>query len=260
MTPAEKYQYARDFDRWLTRKERKAVGIVRAWIVAIRKRVLQLLESLGSERLLMALTDAVPETSVRTLLNELYRNTLVDAAARMFNQIISRLRNPSPLFQAGFFSQRWQQEQIRIMLTPETSARITQITESTRTQIRKVLVQATSERLTVQQTAKLISQELGGVSARKRALLIARTETTRAASVGAESAATSTGIASLKKIWIATTDSRTRDAHRAMLRKPAIAKDETFVVGGRRMRYPGDPLGGPENCCNCRCAIVYIPA
>ncbi|WP_256432989.1 hypothetical protein [Spirosoma foliorum] len=26
------------------------------------------------------------------------------------------------------------------------------------------------------------------------------------------------------------------------------------------MKYPGDPNGGAAQCCNCRCAIAYVPA
>lgn len=59
----------------------------------------------------------------------------------------------------------------------------------------------------------------------------------------------------LKKIWIATADKRTRDAHLA-LDGQEVDINDVFVDGnGDNLRYPGDPQAHPRTVYNCRCAM-----
>lgn len=58
---------------------------------------------------------------------------------------------------------------------------------------------------------------------------------------------------SITKIWIATLDNRTRDAH-ADRDGEEIALDDEFAPGLSR---PRDPNGAPEEICNCRCSLKY---
>ena len=58
---------------------------------------------------------------------------------------------------------------------------------------------------------------------------------------------------SITKIWIATLDNRTRDAH-AHRDGEEIALDDEFAPGLSR---PRDPNGAPEEICNCRCSLKY---
>lgn len=59
----------------------------------------------------------------------------------------------------------------------------------------------------------------------------------------------------MKKVWIATGDSRTRDWHLS-LDGQEVDKDEPFVDGnGNELQYPGDPDAAPETVWNCRCSI-----
>ncbi len=65
----------------------------------------------------------------------------------------------------------------------------------------------------------------------------------------------------VKKKWLATLDSRTRDAH-ADLDGQEVGVDEKFKVNvnGKMMEidYPGDPLAPPELVYNCRCTLTYV--
>lgn len=68
-----------------------------------------------------------------------------------------------------------------------------------------------------------------------------------------------------KKRWVATGDSRTRDAHMEAwntygTRETAISIDEPFIVGGEKMMFAGDPNGSPWNVYNCRCATPHFAA
>ena len=58
---------------------------------------------------------------------------------------------------------------------------------------------------------------------------------------------------SITKIWIATLDNRTRDAH-AHRDGEEIALDDEFAPGLSR---PRDPNGAPAEICNCRCSLEY---
>lgn len=89
-----------------------------------------------------------------------------------------------------------------------------------------------------------------------RAMLIARTETHNAAGQAADVMSSSMNIKQEKK-WLAASDERTRESHREMDSEDWIDADEKFNVGGKSMKYPGDSAGGPENVCNCRCAVMY---
>jgi len=59
--------------------------------------------------------------------------------------------------------------------------------------------------------------------------------------------------------WTTMHDSKVRDAHAAADRQRR-PPGSVFLVGGERMRYPGDPRGSLENTINCRCVLqpVYI--
>lgn len=58
--------------------------------------------------------------------------------------------------------------------------------------------------------------------------------------------------------WTATDDPRTRETH-AEADGQTVRQDESFTVGGVKMRFPKDPDGPPEEVINCRCVAVYTP-
>lgn len=60
----------------------------------------------------------------------------------------------------------------------------------------------------------------------------------------------------IKKRWLATHDSRTRDAH-AQLDGVEIDIDEKFTNDIGDIMYPGDPSASAANVYNCRCALEY---
>lgn len=93
----------------------------------------------------------------------------------------------------------------------------------------------------------------------KDAVRIARTETTRVeasarSSVGDKG--NKLGFEMLKQ-WVATADERIRHAH-VEADGQIVAQDDYFIVGGEKLKYPGDVAGSPENVINCRCTIINI--
>lgn len=67
----------------------------------------------------------------------------------------------------------------------------------------------------------------------------------------------------LYKWWLAATDGRTRATHRAAAQRYSedrpIRFEEAYSVGDATLRFPGDPMGTPEETINCRCQSVAIP-
>lgn len=98
----------------------------------------------------------------------------------------------------------------------------------------------------------------GTADTQSRATTIARTEVLSAYSAGKASAGNQAPpdvVAGFE--WIATRDSRTRDAH-AAVDGQVIGRGERFSVGGSSMAYPGDPAGPTEQTINCRCTMVTL--
>ena len=89
-----------------------------------------------------------------------------------------------------------------------------------------------------------------------RAMLIARTETHNAAGKAADAMSADMKFKQEKK-WLAANDERTRTSHANVGSTDWIDADKQFNVGGAMMDHPGDSAGGPENVCNCRCAVMY---
>lgn len=134
------------------------------------------------------------------------------------------------------------------------------ITQSMANKVQAEIVRLRGEGLNAQQIARGIVAKFTRINL-ARAKTIARTETHNAASFANDEYhqdVRRTLGTKMKKKWIPTEDERTRPAHAEMKNKPAIDMDEKFIVGGKKMKYAGDPAGGPENVINCRCVIIYV--
>lgn len=87
---------------------------------------------------------------------------------------------------------------------------------------------------------------------------IARTEILAASNWGQWKGAQETGL-NMMKAWIPRLDGRQRVTHGEMINHPEVPINDTFMVNGSEMLYPGDWNGGPENTVNCRCVLKYYP-
>lgn len=107
-------------------------------------------------------------------------------------------------------------------------------------------------------TAKRIANSAAQQN-REAFLRNARTYLTGAQNAGRDAAmqaARDLGLA-IQKMWIATLDRRTRDAHRE-LDGQVVNIDEPFTVYGDTIRFPGDPQAKPSLVYNCRCTLGFI--
>ena len=95
-----------------------------------------------------------------------------------------------------------------------------------------------------------------------RATVIARTETIGALNAGRADAFRVVAADSdeqLYTMWLATDDNRTRHTHNEA-EGQRVPVGTPFQVGGHELRFPGDPLGPPQEVIQCRCVALLVDA
>lgn len=94
-----------------------------------------------------------------------------------------------------------------------------------------------------------------------RARTVARTETIGAVNAGvyrgAQLEAEQRGDLAPFKQWISTEDKLTRPTHVAADKQRTLLS-QSFIVGGARLLFPGDPRGPAAEVINCRCSLLPI--
>ena len=139
------------------------------------------------------------------------------------------------------------------------------ITDTTKEQIRRFLVESAEKNYTLPETIALL--RTAGITD-YRAELIARTETGRAANIGSMVGATATGLVTVKE-WIAAKDNRTRreprdhtdhlimDGTKLPMEKQFQVPNNQVGLGYELMDHPCDSKASAANVCNCRCTLGY---
>lgn len=103
--------------------------------------------------------------------------------------------------------------------------------------------------------ARRVREVLGSTSG--RATLIARTESAAAVNGADWSVASElhkAGVVTTKE-WLSTSDSRTRETHRAADGQ-IVPQDQPFLVGGSTIQFPADPSGPADETIQCRCSTL----
>ena len=138
---------------------------------------------------------------------------------------------------------------------------VKKISDTTRKDLVRVMLEADKDGLGVRHVANQIYQSTRGNYSKSRSATISRTETHNAASYANHSVAKEMNIPNLQKQWVSVTDDRTRSKH-ATLNGTIIPMDEDFEVptnfGTALMNRPGDSRGGAANVVNCRCVLLYV--
>lgn len=265
MTKEEKILLSKAIQRELIKVEKKGYRIFYNALKESASRVMPYYEQRGVMDTLFSLNVLLDTEPIAKAYEEFYSqamtNLLVSNLRIMIRQVGGKLNKDAIQdINIGFRS-----EEIIAQTADEAKkmglgANIVKINDYTRALIKKEIEDGLALNLTKDQIARNIKKVTEGTISKMRALRIARTETTHANSK-------STKILSDKipfnqnKIWIPRLDGRERPEHGAMMGKPAIPKNELFLVGGQYMEYPADPNHGASasNIVNCRCSVHFIP-
>ena len=147
------------------------------------------------------------------------------------------------------------QDAVEAFVKRWTARKATQISNTSRTKIQRIITRSTVDGLNEKETAKLIMERIGGSMGARRARTIARTEVHSASQDAALEIVQASGIDVMKE-WVSVEDDRTREDHQDVDGEE-LAMHEHFKVGDSELLYPGDPSGLPEQIINCRCVLVY---
>lgn len=200
--------------------------------------------------------DKIPSHHLTKIIKDIYLDAGITYGAKV-RADLNRLKGRMPIG----FSQRMSQLIEQYFNTDILNAS-EGITDTTKDLIRKVFAEAYEAGLGIDD---IISQLRNTELSQMRARLIARTETVTAANQGAMFVAKDTGL-KLNKVWLATSDNRTRHDHR-MVDGHTVDMDDYFILAGDiKMLQPGDRGGTdgrratpPKEVCNCRCTVLFEP-
>jgi uncharacterized protein with gpF-like domain len=209
---------------------------------------LQAAEHGASAEVCAALVQAAP---LRIALEELYQRVGVSFAKAEYRALTRQRKAFAPLTTVNAWTNR-----LKHFLQTEAPQRLQGMVDTTRKLIADALVKAGELGLGAKEAAQLLRDHVASLTP-GRALLIARTEIVAGSNYGSFIGAESTGL-DLLKVWLATSDARTRDTHRTA-NGQAVEMKELFTVGGYPAKYPGDPQLPSAEVINCRCAISYRP-
>lgn len=137
--------------------------------------------------------------------------------------------------------------------------KVKKVNQYTKDLIAKTIREGLAQNKTKVQIARDISKITNGDITKKRAIRIARTETTYINSEATKILSDAIPFKQEKR-WLPRLDGRERPEHGAMNGKKPIPKADFFNVGGELMEYPGDSrYASTSNVVNCRCAVHYSP-
>jgi len=148
------------------------------------------------------------------------------------------------------------EKQLSEFIDYNTGVWVADIDETTRKRLAKVIDNSYNDGLSVEATGVALRNTVIGMGV-YRANLISRTEVHRVAGFANEAVAENMNIDGTVKEWVAIQDARTRLSH-SIAAGQRVPLESDFVVGGERLKYPGDPKGSAGNTINCRCASIYI--
>lgn len=143
----------------------------------------------------------------------------------------------------------------------KVASNITAISETTRENVRGVIMGAYEAGLSIQDAAAAI-RDYAPAIAESRSVLIARTEFVGLVN-GGSLAATETVQAATDAVyfkqWLTAPGAEyPRHEDYEGLDGQTVPLEGVFDVGGEQLAYPGDPDGDPAEVCNCRCDLAYV--
>lgn len=230
------------------------------------QRLIKRYERIFSPQIFRAIKKQIDQYLAQGRLEDIQSDPVISVLETLYGEVGSRwgyktdqnIRKQLGLPRLGF-SQR-----IKNLITqqygPELLNMSNKITDTTKANIRQILIDGVNNDLTLNQITDRIKQEAVTPA---RARVIARTETVRAANAGAMVNANDKGYV-LQKKWFSVMDNRTRHDHET-LDGQVVDKDQPFTVVDKegitqKLMFPGDTSFGasPAETINCRCSMQFL--
>lgn len=226
------------------------------------KEVIALLQSSKSVETSNMLYQAyLTSQPIADALRKFYDKVGMSAAKAEYNYI--KRFTKADLLNIQYYSPVWKKSFLEYFMT-EGAKHVTEITDTTRKRIQQAFTDSINAKESWQKTVTRIRKYVlgdfvgeGKLKPRARAKLIARTETLMISNKAYAEAAESFPYV-MEKQWIHNPSTFERDWHVTHNRQK-IGWEEKFNVQGIMMKYPGDPVGGAKNNCNCKCRFIAIP-
>ena len=149
----------------------------------------------------------------------------------------------------------WIYRQIDLVATKTSRARLKYISP--------IIAEATEQGRNIRSIMKVIRKR--SILKKYELMRIARTEVLAASNAGfnisAEDALRKGSSRQWDRVWIASSDSRTRDTH-AAANGQRCSTEGMFTIGGSQMKWPGDRSSGApaHETIHCRCTTAHIPS
>lgn len=198
----------------------------------------------------------IDERALNNVFVQMYEEVGIDFAKSNY-----RFMDSLKKAEMSFFLDSWA-SWIRNFALTELASKVTEINNTTRDKIRKVIADSLDEGITVRsEIAKKIREKTLGAVGRRRSRMIARTEIANAGNEGKKRSAQDWSEESgqqLYKLWIAGGSKENRETHLDVDDGIPIPVDSQWNVGGEMMDRPHDPSASAENVINCSCVVVYV--
>jgi hypothetical protein len=224
--------------------------------------IIELLRSTKSVEMSNTLYQAyLTSQPIADAIRKFYERIGMKAATANYNYV-NRF-SKAELLGIQYYSPVWRRSFLEYFMT-EGAKHVTDITDTTRSRIQRAFTETIQKKEGWQKAVKRIYDYAlgemvgeGRIRPRARAKLIARTETLMISNKAYSTASEAYPYVMLKQ-WKHNSSTFERDWHRVLNGK-RIEFDDTFNVSGVAMRYPGDPVGGAKDNCNCKCRHLTIP-
>lgn len=226
------------------------------------KGVIELLKSSKNVELSNTLFQAyVTAQPIADSLRKFYEKVGMSAAKANYNYI--KQFSKANLLGIEYYSPVWRRAFLEYFMT--TGAQhVTEITKTTLERIQRAFTETIEKKEGWQKAVTRIREYAlgdfvgeGKLRPRARAKLIARTEMLMISNE-AYSVASEGYPYVMDKQWVHNHSTFERAWHLS-LNKQRINWEEKFNVRGKMMKYPGDPVGGASENCNCKCRFIAIP-
>jgi len=238
--------------RWISKHmgyERRAYKMFKSALDAQVAPVIKHIKTYGS------ITPDLADMLVRKEpMESAYKSVYIEIGVKQAGITLREINSVKAL---GFFSDAWRRV-MELFYTTEAASRVSDVTDTTREKIRRVLDEANALNLSVEATADYIVEQLGDKDFnRNRALVIARTESTTAANKGASLGNADADYETVKE-WLSVSDRNTRHTH-LVADGQQVGNTEDFVIGGELAQFPGDTRLSAKEVVQCRCTAAYVP-